>query len=371
MGTHFDHDRATAFLDEMRTILNHGMTATMIGIGHRVGLFDAMARLDGRTAPSTEIADVAGLDERYVREWLDAMTVGRIVAYDPKTDGYRLPPEHAAFTTRASGIANMASYAQYISLCAAVEDELVECFRHGGGVPYDSFARFHAVMAESSGQRFEALLIDTILPLVPGVVELLEHGVSVADVGCGRGHAVNLMARAFPRSTFVGIDFSDAALEAGRAEATEWGLTNASFLAADAAELGDDHHHHDDHHDDQHGQRYDFITTFDAVHDQAHPKRMVDGIFRSLAPGGHWLCADIRASSHVGENLDHPMGAFMYGVSCQHCMTVSLAYDGEGLGAMWGVHRAKELFTSAGFTDIAVHSLQFDPSNNYYVCRKP
>ncbi|MCB0965645.1 MAG: class I SAM-dependent methyltransferase [Ilumatobacter sp.] len=358
MGTPFDNDRATAFLDEMRIILNHGMAATMIGIGHRVGLFDTMARLDGRCASSTEVADLAGLHERYVREWLDAMTVARIVEYDPKTDGYRLPPEHAAFTTRAAGMANMASYAQYISLCAAVEDELVECFQHGGGVPYESFDRFHAVMAESSGQRFDALLVGTILPLVPGVVELLEHGVAVADVGCGRGHAVNLMARAFPRSTFLGIDFSDTALDVGRAEAAEWGLSNATFLAADAADLGDDH-------------RYDFITTFDAVHDQAHPKRMVDGIFRSLAPGGHWLCADIRASSHVGENLDHPMGSFMYGVSCQHCMTVSLAYDGEGLGAMWGVHRAKELFAESGFTDIAVHSLPYDPSNNYYVCRKP
>ncbi len=358
MGTEFDDARATAFLDQMRTILNHGMAASMIGIGHRVGLFDTMARLGGRSAPSTEVADLAGLHERYVREWLDAMTVARIVEYDSNTDAYRLPPEHAAFTTRSAGMANMASYAQYISLCAAVEDELVECFRHGGGVPYESFDRFHAVMAETSGMRFDALLVDVVLPLVPGVVELLEHGIGVADVGCGRGHAVNLMAEAFPRSTFVGIDFSETALEIGRAEAAERGLTNASFIAADAAELGDEH-------------RYDFITTFDAVHDQAHPKAMVDGIFRSLAPGGHWLCADIRASSHVGENLDHPMGSFMYGVSCQHCMTVSLAYDGDGLGAMWGVHRAKALFAESGFTDIAVHSLPYDPSNNYYVCRKP
>jgi SAM-dependent methyltransferase len=354
----FDKERAEAFLDEMRVILNHGMAATMIGIGHRVGLFDAMARFDGRGAPSTEVADVAGLDERYVREWLNTMTTAAVVEYDPKTDAYRLPPEHAAFTTRAAGLGNMASYAQYISLCAAVEDELVECFHHGGGVPYESYQRFHEVMAESSGKRFDALLVDTVLPLVPGVVELLEHGVSVADVGTGRGHAINVMARAFPRSNFVGIDFSDSALEVGRAEAAEWGLDNATFIAADAAAMTDD-------------GVYDFATTFDAVHDQAHPKDMVDGIYRSLKPGGHWLCADIRASSHVGENLDHPMGTFMYAVSCQHCMSVSLAYDGEGLGAMWGVQQAKALFASSGFADVSVHTLDFDPTNNYYVCRKP
>jgi SAM-dependent methyltransferase len=354
----FDKDRAAAFLDEMRVILNHGMAATMIGIGHRVGLFDAMARFDGRGAPSSEVADVAGLDERYVREWLNTMTTAGVVEYDAKTDDYRLPPEHAAATTRDAGLGNMASYAQYISLCAAVEDELVECFRHGGGVPYESYQRFHEVMAESSGKRFDALLVDTVLPLAPGVVELLERGVSVADVGTGRGHAVNVMARAFPRSNFVGIDFSDAALDVGRDEAKEWGLDNATFLAADAAAMTDE-------------DVYDFMTTFDAVHDQAHPRDMVDGIYRSLKPGGQWLCADIRASSHVGENLDHPMGTFMYAVSCQHCMSVSLAYDGEGLGAMWGVQQAKSLFASSGFADISVHTLDFDPTNNYYVCRKP
>ena len=191
-----------------------------------------------------------------------------------------------------------------------------------------------------------------------GIVERLEHGISVADIGTGSGHAVNVMARAFPKSNFVGIDFSESALEIGRAEATDWGLDNATFISADAAQLtGDD--------------TYDFITTFDAVHDQAHPQDMVDGIYRSLRPGGFWLCADVRASSHVGENMDHPMGTFMYSVSCQHCMTVSLAYEGDGLGAMWGVQKAKDVFGQAGFAEISVKTIDFDPTNNYYVCRKP
>lgn len=358
MPTEIDREQAAAFMDQMRTILNHGMAATMIGIGHRVGLFDAMATFAGAGATSHEIAHAGGLDERYVREWLNTMTTAGIVLYDGKTDTYRLPLEHAAVTTRAAGMANMASYAQYISLCAAVEDELVECFRHGGGVPYDSYDRFHEVMAESSGMRFDALLVPVMLPMVPGIVERLREGIHVADVGCGQGHAINVMAQAFPSSTFVGIDFSEQALARGRAEAERWGLQNASFVQADAANLTGE-------------ETFDFITTFDAVHDQAHPRDMVAGIHRSLKPGGFWLCADIRASSHVGENLDHPMGTFMYAVSCQHCMAVSLAYDGEGLGAMWGVQRAKQIFADAGFTDIVVKTLDYDPSNNYYVCRKP
>lgn len=352
-----DRTAALEFMDRMRTILNHGMAATMIGIGHRVGLFDALARFERAGATSHEVAEASGLDERYVREWLNTMTTADIVRYDGTTDTYRLPPEHAVVTTRAAGLANMATYAQYVSLCASVEDELVECFRHGGGVPYTSYDRFHAVMAETSGLRFDALLVRKILPMVPGIVDRLGDGIHVADVGCGQGRAVNLMARAFPASTFVGIDFSDRALDVARAEAADWGLHNATFLAADAARLDDT-------------ECFDFITTFDAVHDQAHPRDMVDGIHRALRPGSHWLCADIKASSHIGENLDHPMGTFMYAVSCQHCMTVSLAGGGEGLGAMWGVQQAKRLFADAGFTDIAVHSIDADPSNNYYVCRK-
>ena len=358
MATDIDQTRAAEFMEQMRVILNNGMTATMMGIGHRVGLFDAMAEFEGERATSHEVAHAAGLDERYVREWLNTMTTSEIVVYDGKTDTYQLPPEHAAFTTRASGLANMAGFAQYISLCAAVEDDLVECFKHGGGVPYDKYERFHEVMAEGSNKRFDTTLVHAQLPMVPGLVDRLREGIHVADVGTGQGHAINVMAKAFPSSTFVGLDFNDEALDVGRAEAAEWGLENAKFIQCDAACLDDDH-------------LYDFVTTFDAVHDQAHPQDMVDSIFRSLKPGGYWLCVDIRASSHVGENMDHPMGTFMYAVSCQHCMTVSLAYDGEGLGAMWGVQKAKEIFTNAGFVEIAVKTLDFDPMNNYYICRKP
>lgn len=354
-----DIDRAAVaeFMDRMRLILNHGMAATMIGIGHRVGLFDALATFSGAGATSTEIARAAGLDERYVREWLDTMATADIVIWDGTTATYRLPPERAAVTTRAAGLANMAAYAQYVSLCASVEDRLVECFRHGGGVPYESYERFHEVMAETSGMRFDALLVDVVLPMVPGIVDRLGEGIRVADVGCGQGRAVNVMARAFPRSTFVGIDFSERALDRARAEADAWGLSNATFVAADAARLDDD-------------ERFDFMTTFDAVHDQARPRDMVAGIHRSIRPGGYWLCADIRASSHVGENLDHPMGTFLYAVSCQHCMTVSLAHEGEGLGAMWGVQQARRLFADVGFAEVTVRTIDADPTNNYYVCRK-
>jgi 2-polyprenyl-3-methyl-5-hydroxy-6-metoxy-1,4-benzoquinol methylase len=351
-----DRDKMDAFGTKMRGILNASGTAMMLSLGHQAGVFDAMARL----APSTseEIAHAAGCNERYVREWLGAMVAADIVSYDSTRDLYSLPPEHAAFTTRAGGPRNVATYAQFFPLLATVERSLLECFRHGGGVPYSEFADFHRVMGEISAQRMDMILVPFLLPLVPGLEHALGEGITVADVGCGSGHAVNVMAAAFPASSFVGIDFSEEAIGRASAEAAEMGLANATFEVADAAALGP-------------GRRYDFMTTFDAVHDQAHPRRMVQGIFDSLAPGGYWLCADISASSHVGENASHPLGPFQYAVSCMHCMTVSLAYDGEGLGAMWGVQKAREIFTGAGFVIEATHQVPGDVSNNYYICRKP
>ena len=350
-----DTDKLHEFQLQMADYLNAGSAVLMLSIGHRTGLFDTMSGLPPATA--AEIASAAELNERYVREWLGAMATAGVVTYSRNADTYTLPPEHAAFTTRAAGPANLARMMQFIPLLATVESQIIDKFHNGGGVPYTEYGDFHRIMAEVSGGQFDAGLVDNMLPLVPGMVEALERGATVADVGCGSGHAVNLMAKAFPHSTFVGYDFSDVAIANATAEAESLGLTNAEFEVKDAATLDD-------------SRMFDFITTFDAVHDQAQPRAMVAGIHAALKPGGHWLCADICASSHVGENLDHPIGVFGYTVSCMHCMTVSLAYDGEGLGAMWGVQQAREIFSEAGFDDIVVKNIEHDPSNNYYVCHK-
>lgn len=344
-----------AFGAKVIGMLNSGMAGLMLSIGHRSGLLDAMAEVGPCT--STELAHRAHRDERYVREWLAAMLSSAIVHYDPSSRAYRLPAAHAALLTRAAGPNNMAIFSQMIGVCANVEDQIIDCFKDGGGLPYSKFPRFHEVTGEYSAAMQDSNLIQLTLPLVPGVVSRLNSGIAVADIGAGRGHAVNLMAAAFPRSTFTAIDFSADALAHGEAEAAQMGLTNTRFLLQDAATL------------DQHAT-YDFVTTFDAVHDQVDPLAMVRGIHAALAPGAYWLCVDVAASSHEGANADHPLGAFLYTLSCMHCMTVSLAHQGAGLGAMWGEQRALELFNEAGFTDIAVTKTANDPFNNYYLCRK-
>ncbi len=343
------------FARRMLGTMNEAAVALMVSVGHRTGLFDAMAGMPAAT--SALIAASAGLDERYVREWLAVMTTARIVDHDGAAGTFSLPAEHAAWLTRAAGLNNLAIGMQYIGLLALVEDQIVDCFRHGGGIPYSAFPKFQAIMAEDSGAAHDASLVSRVLPLVPGLVDRLRQGIDVADVGCGSGHAVNLMAEAFPGSRFAGFDFSDTGIAAARAEAGRMGLENARFEQRDAARLGE-------------ARRFDFITTFDAVHDQARPDLVLAGIARALRPGGVYLCVDTSASSKLAENLDHPLGPFLYTVSCMHCMTVSLADGGMGLGTMWGEQTARQMLGEAGFTSIQAERLDGDIVNAYIIATK-
>jgi SAM-dependent methyltransferase len=350
----FDTERSEAFAERLLGILNNGALALMTSIGHRTGLFDAMSNLPAAT--SHDIAAAAGKNERYVREWLGAMVVGGIVECDESGTLFTLPVEHAACITRDAGADNMAVFAQYIPLLGGIEDRIVDCFENGGGVHYHEYGRFHEVMAEDSGQSVLPALIDSILPLAPGVRESLERGADVLDVGCGRGRALNLLARNFPNSRFVGYDLCEDALQAGRAEAEQAGLTNIRFEQKDMTAF-------------EERERYDLITAFDAIHDQKAPDRVLGAIAVALRRDGTFLMQDIAGSCNVRKNTDHPLGPLLYTVSCMHCMSVSLAQDGAGLGAMWGEETADAMLREAGFADVAVKNLDHDVQNNYYIVR--
>jgi 2-polyprenyl-3-methyl-5-hydroxy-6-metoxy-1,4-benzoquinol methylase len=354
----FDQSKAERFAGNVLTALNHGALCLMMSIGHRTGLFDVMRESPPST--SAEIATRARLNERYVREWLGAMVTGGVVDVDPASGRYTLPAEHAAFLTRPAGADNMAVFVQYIALLGIVEDDIVECFKHGGGVPYEKFPRFHEVMAEDSGQSVMSSLESHILPLVPGLTARLADGIRVLDVGCGRGKILMRLAALYPRSRFVGMDLSQEATSFARAEAAKEGLTNADFVAVDLSDFDST----------AEPEAYDFVTTFDAIHDQARPLNVLEGIHRTLKRGGVYLMQDISGTSHVDKDVDHPIGTFLYTVSCMHCMTVSLAQGGEGLGAMWGEEKTREYLGKAGFRSVETHHLAHDIQNNWYVVRK-
>jgi 2-polyprenyl-3-methyl-5-hydroxy-6-metoxy-1,4-benzoquinol methylase len=353
--TDLDQVKSSAFAEKLLQVYNQGALSLMISIGHRSGLFDVMCNMSDST--SEEIAREAGLNERYVREWLHAMATGEIIEVTGDGQKFYLSPEHAAFLTRQAGADNLGVFAQYIPLLGAVEDRILECFEQGGGVAYEEYGRFHEVMAEDSGQSVLNTLIELTLPLVPGIIEKLKSGIRVLDVGCGSGRALNLMAKTFPKSKFYGYDFCLEPIETAKKEAEKLGLTNVYFEQKDLTDYVPD-------------QQFDFITAFDAIHDQARPDIVLDSINKSLTKGGSFLMQDIDGRTNVSENLDHPLGTLLYTISCLHCMTVSLAQGGMGLGAMWGTDKALEMLNDAGFRNIDIQRLDHDIQNCYYIIKK-
>lgn len=347
-----DHAKSEAFAGRMLEVLNDAAVALMTSIGHQVGLFDTMADLPPAT--HRQIAQAAGLNERYVREWLGAMVTGQIVDCNSEDDTYSLAPEHAAWLTRAAGPDNLAGPAQFIPVMAQVEESVIECFRDGGGIPYSAYPRFHRLMAEDSAAIHDVALLDAVLPLVPGLVERLQAGIEVADVGCGQGHAINLMAQAFPKSRFTGYDLSEEAILSGRKEAHDMGLENARFETRDVSIL--DAHH-----------RFDLVTAFDAIHDQAQPGRVLTAVADALRPQGVFLMVDFGAPATSTRTWNsRPARSYMR-FPGMHCVPVSLGLGGPGLGAMWGEQTARQMLAEAGFTRVEVKQVEGDIFNNYFI----
>jgi 2-polyprenyl-3-methyl-5-hydroxy-6-metoxy-1,4-benzoquinol methylase len=350
-----DGDAAEKFANRMLDVLNSASIAVLVSIGHQTALFDTMASLPPAT--SQQIADAAQLNERYVREWLGGLVTGGVVRYDPSSVTYWLPKEHAAFLTRAAGPDNLASTMQFVAMFGEVEQQVVQRFHEGGGLPYSAYSRFHDIMASESAGLMDSALVSQIVPLVPGLRERLEAGIDVADVGCGQGHAVNVLAAAFPASRVTGYDFSPEAIEVGRAEAERLGLPNVSLEVQDVATM------------DQR-EAFDLVTAFDSIHDQAHPATVLAKIFQALRSGGVLLMRDISASSKVEENLDLPWASFLYAISTMHCMSVSLGLGGDGLGTAWGEQLAVSMLKAAGFATVTLTQVENDPFNTCYVATK-
>lgn len=350
----FDREASDALLQRMRSAFQGTVVVLMVDIGRRTGMLDALAK--GPATPQ-ELAERAGTHERHVREWLSALAVGEVVRYDATDGRFSLPPEHALWLTGTSHT-NLAGLASMLTGLAHRNDDVIEAFQTGGGVHYDRYRPHFTHAMDSLGRaRYDALLVNGYLPLAQGLPERLRAGVRAADVGCGTGHCLNLMAQAFPASTFVGFDIAEDAIALARAEADAMGLTNVTFEVADVLHLPTD-------------PAFDVLFAFDAIHDQADPAGVLARIRSALAPGGMLFMLDIKASSHLEDNLADPGNIVMYGISVMHCMQVSLAVGGAGLGTAWGTQLATRMLHEAGFDDVQVHTeLPADPSNCIYVCR--
>jgi len=350
------------FGQKLCDILNYGALNTAMGIGYASGAFEALSMFE-EPATCESIALQGGLDERYLKEWLGVMVTGGVVEIfeEDEEELYLLPREYVPLLTRSGGNANMGVYTQEIPLlthCAL--DNIVSGMRSGDGVGYEQYPPFYAFMEELANAKHEQVLINTFLPSVQGgaIVERLQKGIHVCDIGCADGLVLNLMAQAFPESTFVGFDIDENSIRKAEKRAADAGLTNVAFRLQDAgAEVVE-------------AEQFDYIMAFDAIHDQTRPFEALKNIQLMLKEGGVFSMVDITASSSVARNRTHPMGAFLYTVSLMHCMPVGLVNDGMGLGMMWGEEQALALCEAAGFSAVEIHDIPEDGFNSHYLCYK-
>lgn len=331
-------DAMKRFGERLLGIYTGAVLTKLIEIGYQVGLFEGSR---AGPASSEELADRLGLKERYVREWLGAMATSGIYSYDPASGRYSLSDEHAAMLTGDSA-QNAAPMSRMINHFGTHLPKLAACFREGGGIPYSAYRPVFTQCMDDVWRRvFDQMLVPGFIGAVAGLLDQLREGIRVLDIGCGTGHAMNVLAREFPKSTFLGYDIAEDAIARARGEASVMGLSNSKFDVADVANLASD-------------PKYHLITAFDAIHDQKAPDAVLLGVSRALSPGGKFLMVDFKFSSRVEENVTNPFAPMYYGISLMHCMPVSLAVGGQGLGTVWGEQTARRMLTEAGLRNIVV-----------------
>ena len=344
-------DEATAFTGRVLGDTAAAATVVMAAFGDRLGLFKSLAKAGPAT--SAALAKRTGLDERYVREWLNGMYAADYLMFDPAGSTYALPETHVPTLAAEPSPVFFGGVLQELIGAVQRYDAILDAFRSGGGVHHSHLhpdvglgtARFTAAWHDH-------LLVPEWLPLVPDTRALLERGADVADVGCGAGLACVHLARAFPASRFVGYDVSVEAVEAARMNAKAAGVEDrVSFEVRDAsAGLP---------------RMFDVVTTFDVVHDAVAPRALLRSIRDALRAGGRYLCLDINCSDQTTKNVG-PIATLLYGFSLLYCMTTSLAEGGEGLGTL-GLPESvlRSLASEAGFS--AVRRVEMDnPFNSLY-----
>lgn len=344
--TQIDEDRLRAVQFNVFSKLDGAVTAGMIHLGDRLGLYRTLAASDGPLT-SAELAERSGLAERWVREWAYNQAAARIITVDAGTgdERFSLSPEAAAVLADGTHEAFGMGWFHDLPQAMAALETLPESFRSGLGRDFDSRGREVAVGMERSFEPWNrAHLLPTVLPTLDGVTDKLTAGGRAADIGCGAGGAVLLLAEAFPASQVAGYDISEHALARAAERLAESGLANATFHDARETPLPDDH-------------SVDLVTTFDCIHDMTDPQGMMESIRAALRDDGSWLLVDIKAMDTFAENAGrNPMAALMYGISVISCMSSGLSQpEGAGLGTL-GLppSRAEAMARAAGFTRFRV-----------------
>jgi SAM-dependent methyltransferase len=328
-----DRQKVELFLDRFTGLAAGATTIGLLAVADKSGLTTYLGEHPSGTAD--EIAEGAVLNERCVKEILSGLTAAGVMEYDPATAVFTLPPEHALFVSNEDSPYFMGGWFDMIPAMLSQIPGVTQATVHGGGVGFEEFgSAMIAGIDRGNGPSYRTFLIKRWLPAVPGLVEQLEKGIRVADVGCGSGTTVILIAEAFPNSEVFGYDVSGDSIAVCRSRAEH--LSNTEFHGYTVEDIPTD-------------PGFDLITTFDVIHDLTDPLAGLTRIHEALAPEGRYLMMEPNASSNLEENL-HDRGALLYGVSTLHCMTQSLANGGAGLGTAWGRQQAEEMAGQAGFS---------------------
>jgi SAM-dependent methyltransferase len=334
--TELDGEKLMQFVfravDEVGATLN----AALVVMGDRLGLYRAMAGA-GAVSPA-ELADRTGAAERYVREWLNAQAAGGYVTYDPDSGRYTLPPEQTVALTDPASPAYLPGFFQVAVGSVIDSPNIIEAARRGDGFGWHEHVHdVHEGCERFFRPGYNAHLVPEWLPALDGVIEKLEQGALVADVGCGHGASTVLMAQAFPNSHFVGVDYHAGSVETARARAGDAGVTDqVSFRVSPAAAYS--------------GDGYDLVTMFDCLHDMGDPVGAARHVGSTLKPDGTWMIVEPQAGDRIEENFN-PVGRAYYGFSTLLCTPASLSQEvGLALGAQAGEARIRDVVLAAGFT---------------------
>jgi 2-polyprenyl-3-methyl-5-hydroxy-6-metoxy-1,4-benzoquinol methylase len=331
-----DGDKLMQFVfnavDEVGATLN----AALVVMGDKLGLYRALAGAGGLSP--AELAERTGTAERYVREWLNAQAAGGYVAYDPESGRYTLPPEQTVALTDSDSPAYLPGFFQ-LALGSVIDSpKIVEKARSGDGFGWHEHVHdVHEGCERFFRPGYNASLVAEWLPALDGVVDKLQRGALVADVGCGHGSSTILMAQAFPHSSFVGSDYHEGSIETARRRAQEAGVADrVQFHVASATESG--------------GGEYDLVTMFDCLHDMGDPIGAARQVRSSLKPDGTWMIVEPQAGDRVEDNLN-PVGRAYYAFSTLLCTPASLSQDvGLALGAQAGQARIGDVVSTGGFS---------------------
>lgn len=332
-----DKARSQAFMMKVVGDLATATAVSLVYVGDRVGLFKAMAGAGPLTREALE--QRTGIHPRYLEEWLAAMFCAGYLEHDAVADSWTLPDEHAVFFANAASEYYLGGLFKGAPALAAMAPKVAEAFETGQGIAFQAYGEGEPVAIEQMNRAvYEARLVKQWMPALPQVVQRLQAGGRAIDVGCGTGVVPVLLAQAYPEARITGLDFDARSIEIARENARRAGVQErVQFVHASATEVplveGG----------------WDFVSTFDCIHDMGEPARVLRRIREALASGGSYLMVEPKVAEQVTDNAANPFARMLYGISCLHCVPVSLAQGGPGLGACWGETRARLAAQEAGF----------------------